>query len=95
MHWGGIGSHVESKMAAVSGWSKWRSLGTQVGQFHRWSVSTMDGDNSTVTRLFGESIYTGVEWSGLSRLLGLSMAASSGSDNGGWCRVPHVGWMSL
>ena len=49
-------SRVESKMAAVSGRSKWRSLGTQVGLFLRWSVLTMDGGCSTDAWLLGGTI---------------------------------------
>ena len=76
--WAGVGSRLDSKMAAVSGRSKWWSLVTQIGQLHRWSVSTMDGDDSTVTKLLGESILgrRGVVYPGL---LGLSGAVSLGS----------------
>ena len=61
--WAGLGSRLGSKMAAVSGRSKCWSLVTQIGQLHRWSVSTMDGDDSTVTKLLGGSILGRRDWS--------------------------------
>ena len=56
-------------MVAVSGRSRWRSLGTQVGLFLRWSVLMTDGGRSTDAWLLGGNDIR-VEWSVLSRILG-------------------------
>ena len=54
--WAGLGPRVESKMAAVSGRSMWRSLGSRVGLILRWSVLMTDGCCSTDAWLPGGTI---------------------------------------
>ena len=49
-------------MAAASGRSKRWSLVTQIGQLHRWSVSTMDGDDSTGTSFLGNRYWVEGGW---------------------------------
>ena len=76
--WVGLGARLDSKMAAASSRSKCWSLVTQIGLLHRWSVSTMDGGDSTGTKLPGETIL-GRRGSIYPWLRGISGAVSSGS----------------
>ena len=93
--WAGLGSRLGSKMAVVSGQSKCWSWVTQIGQLHRWSVSTMDGDDSTVTKLLGGSIQGRRDWSLPARwgCLGSFPPSSVLRLSGDGCRVPDIGWM--
>ena len=88
--WAGLGPRVESKMAAVSGRSKWRSLGSQVGLLLRWSVLATDGCCSTDAWLLGGTI------SGPNNVYCLRYRADKGGLVGllQWrpVRFPHLGW---